>query len=63
MITTGIVKRFDDLGRIAIPRVVRENALGTVETQGKSMEIFYENDGTIIIKPYFWEDENEKKDE
>nr|DAZ61331.1 MAG TPA: stage V sporulation protein T [Caudoviricetes sp.] len=28
MITTGIVRRFDDLGRIVIPKEIREKAFG-----------------------------------
>ena len=51
MITTGILRRFDDLGRIAIPEKIREEAFKTVEIEIKSMEIFYEEDGTIILKP------------
>ncbi len=50
MITTDSVRRFDDLGRIAIPREVRKQALGTTNTEGKSMKILYEEDGTIILK-------------
>ena len=51
MITTGIIRKFDDLGRIVIPRIIRQEAFGTSKTEGKPMEIFYENDGTIILKP------------
>lgn len=51
MITTGLIRRLDDLGRIVIPRSVRELAFGTNETSGKELEIFYEKDGTIILKP------------
>ena len=51
MIKTGIIRRFDDLGRIVVPREVRKNALGTHNTEGKPMEFFYEKDGTIILKP------------
>ncbi len=52
MIITGLIRRFDDLGRIVIPRKVRKQALGTTDTDGKLMEIFYEKDGTIILKPF-----------
>ena len=51
MIATGIMRKFDDLGRIVIPKVVREKAFGTTKTEGKQMEVFYEKDGTIILKP------------
>ena len=51
MITTGIIRRIDDLGRIVIPREIREQAFGKTSTEGKAMEFFYEKDGTIIMKP------------
>lgn len=51
MIETGIIRKFDDLGRIVIPRTVRQKAFGTHNTEGKPMEIFYEKDGTIMLKP------------
>lgn len=51
MIRTNIIRTFDDLGRIAIPKEVRKQALGTVDVEGKMMEFFYEKDGTIILKP------------
>lgn len=51
MIATELVRRFDDLGRIAIPKEVRKQALGTTNTDGKPMKILYEKDGTIILKP------------
>lgn len=51
MIKTGIIRRFDDLGRINIPKEVRRNLFGNISTEGKPMEIFYEKDGTIILKP------------
>ena len=52
MITTGIVKRIDDLGRIHIPKELRKEIFGTEYTSGKQIEFFYEKDGAIIIKPY-----------
>lgn len=52
MIETGIIRKFDDLGRIVIPRVVREKVFGKSMVEGKQMEVFYENDGTIILKPF-----------
>ena len=52
MISTGIVRRIDDLGRIVIPREVREKVFGTANTSGNAMEFFYDNDGNIILKSY-----------
>lgn len=52
MRATGIVRRIDDLGRIVIPREIRKNLYGSTDTTGKLMEFFYEEDGTIILKPY-----------
>lgn len=49
MITTGIVKRIDYMGRVAIPKPVREMLK---LQEGTPMEIFYEKDGTIILVPY-----------
>ena len=53
MIKTGIIRRIDDLGRIVIPKEVRQNALKSKlrNIEGMPMEFFYENDGTIILKP------------
>ena len=52
MIKTGYIRRIDDLGRIIIPRDIRKLAFGTTsEGKGEEMEIFYEKDGTIILKP------------
>lgn len=51
MITTGIIRKFDDLGRIVIPRSVRQEVFESTKNEGKPMEIFYEKDGTIILKP------------
>lgn len=51
MIATNVIRRFDDLGRIAIPKEIRKQSFGTPYTDGKQMEIFYEKDGTIILKP------------
>lgn len=51
MIQTGIIRKFDDLGRIVIPRSVRQEIFGTPKTEGKMMEIFYDKDGTITLKP------------
>lgn len=51
MVNTKMIRKFDDLGRIVIPRLVRQEIFGTSNNEGKPMEIFYEKDGTIILKP------------
>lgn len=51
MIASGIIRRFDDLGRFVIPRSVRISAFGKADVTNQPMEIFYEKDGTIILKP------------
>ena len=51
MKATRIVRRFDDLGRIVIPKDIRKNILGTSETCGKPMEFFVNGD-CIILKKY-----------
>lgn len=49
---TGIIRRIDDLGRIVIPRELRKTIFGKGDVCGQPMEIFYEEDGTVILKPY-----------
>lgn len=51
IIPTGLIRSFDDLGRINIPKDIRKIAFGTSDVTGKPMKIFYEKDGTIILKP------------
>ena len=50
MIKTGIIRRIDDLGRIVIPGEIRRKIFSS-SSEGKLMEFFYEEDGTIIMKP------------
>lgn len=50
MIYSGTTRRFDDLGRIHIPKEVRKVLFGG-ESEGMQMDIFYEKDGTIILRP------------
>lgn len=52
MCATGIIHYIDNLGRIVIPKTVREQAFGRTDVYDVPMEIFYEKDGTIILKPY-----------
>ena len=49
MKATGIVRRMDDLGRVAIPKEVRRN-FGIRE--GDPLEIYTDKDGAIIFKKY-----------
>lgn len=44
---TGVIRRVDDLGRIVIPKEVRKQA-GI--TEGKSMEIYIMEDGSLLLK-------------
>lgn len=51
MKATGIVRRFDDLGRIVIPKELRKQLFGTPEkSEGKLMEIFTDKDDIILRK-------------
>lgn len=59
MKATSVIRRFDDLGRIVIPKEMRIKAFGTANTEGKPMEIYYEDDGTVILKPHREEKEDE----
>lgn len=50
MKTTTAIRRFDDLGRIVIPKEIRK-AVGVAE--GTPMEVFYdEQKGTIVLQKY-----------
>ena len=46
----GIVRRFDELGRINIPKEIRTKLFGTKYTDGELMEIFMDKDDIIIRK-------------
>ena len=48
---TGIVRRFDELGRINIPKEIRRKLFGTKCTDGEPMEIFMNKD-TIVMRKY-----------
>ena len=58
MKATGIVRRFDDLGRIVIPKEIRRQLFGTKCTDGEPMEIFTDKND-IILRKY---EENESDD-
>ena len=62
MKSTGIIRRIDGLGRIVIPPAVRTSAFGTVKCEGLPIEIFPQNDGTIILKRYEPEDEERESE-
>ena len=52
MMSTGIIRRMGDLGRIVIPKEIREN-LGIEE--GTPMEIMVNDEGNIVLKKiYLW---------
>ena len=56
MMSTGIVRRFDDLGRIVIPRELRQRFnYGDSNMEGQAMEIFIQSN-SIILKRYKKED-------
>ncbi len=49
MKATGIVRRIDDLGRIVIPKEIRK----TMHIrEGAQLEIFTDNEGSVIFKKY-----------
>ena len=50
MIATGIVRRFDDLGRILIPKEIRMKLFGTKCTDGEPMEISIDGDSSNLRK-------------
>jgi bifunctional DNA-binding transcriptional regulator/antitoxin component of YhaV-PrlF toxin-antitoxin module len=63
MKATGVIKRFDDLGRIHIPKDIRKKLFGGAETDygtGQPFEVYYEDDGAIILKPYKYSDDTDK---
>ena len=47
----GIIRRFDELGRIVIPKECRR-AIGLEKYEGVPMEIFANDDGEIVLRPY-----------
>ena len=48
---TGLIRRFDDLGRIVIPKELRRQIFGTPKTEDMLMEIFMDKD-TIVLRKY-----------
>lgn len=49
MISTGIVRRVDDLGRIVIPKELRKQ-LNIIESE--PMDFYIMEDGSILLKKY-----------
>lgn len=47
MISTGMVRRVDDLGRIVIPKELRKQ-VNIIE--GEPMELYITEDGSILLK-------------
>ena len=50
MKATGIVRRFDDLGRIVIPKELRRQIFGTPKTEDMLMEIFIDRENILLRK-------------
>ena len=46
----GIIRRFDDLGRIVIPRALRQQIFGTPRTENMPIEMFVDGDNIILRK-------------
>lgn len=57
MRATGIVRRFDDLGRINIPKEIRRQLFGTKCTGVEPIEIFIDGENIILRK--YEEDESD----
>lgn len=54
MKATGIIRRIDDLGRVVIPKEIRR----TMKIrEGDPLEIYTDNNGTVIFKKYRVEDD------
>lgn len=49
MKATGIVRRIDDLGRVVVPKEIRRTLR---IREGDPLEIFTDNEGSIILKKY-----------
>ena len=50
MKATGIIRRFDDLGRINIPKEIRKQLFGTKCTEGEPMELFLDGENVVLRK-------------
>ena len=56
MKATGIVRRTDDLGRVAIPKEIRKTLR---IKEGDPLEIFTTRDGEVVFKKYSYADERD----
>lgn len=45
---TGIIRRFDDLGRIVIPKEIRKLVFGKTDASGEPMEIFIDGENIVL---------------
>lgn len=54
---TGIIRRIDDLGRIAIPKEIRRKL---EIKEGQPMEISFDQEGRIILQKYYEQQESLK---
>lgn len=59
MLTTGAIRRVDDLGRIVIPKDIRRRLR---IKEGTPMEFFIEGDA-IVLKKYRSEQEGDENEE
>ena len=60
MIATGIIRRIDDLGRIAIPKEIRRQLK---VDESAPFEIFMTKEGEIVLKPYKQQEYTLRRDE
>lgn len=56
---TGVIRRLDDLGRIVIPRNLRERVFGSAKASVGAPVEFFLNGKEIILKPYIPESYDE----
>lgn len=54
MKSTGMIRRMDDLGRIVVPRCVREELYNSADCFTRPFEVFTDGDA-VIFKPYHGE--------
>lgn len=47
---TGAIRRFDNLGRIIIPKEIRKQMFGKTDTSDEPMEIFIDGENIVLRK-------------
>lgn len=47
---TGTIRKFDDLGRIVIPKWIRRQMFGITNTSGKPMGVFIDGENIVLRK-------------